>query len=269
MRVLTDRVAVVTGAGSGIGRAVALELASRGCHLALNDRTVDVLFGIAEDIRRLGRTATVHAFDVSDRAAWPPFVADLLAAHGRVEVVVNNAGVALTGPFLACDLDDLKWQLDVNLWGVLYGCHYLLPELLRQPEGHLVNLSSIFGIISPPDNAGYAMSKHAVKALTEALEVELWNTNVRVTSVHPGSVATRIVEDGRYRAGGVEAERARSLIARGMPAERAAKRIVDGIVRNERQVLVGLDARLIAAAQRLAPVLHRNIVAWLARRPTP
>lgn len=263
MRTFTDRVAVVTGAGSGIGRALALELARRGAHLAITDREEAPLLPVAAEIAAMGRSVSCHAFDVADRAAWPAFVEDVLARHGRIELAVNNAGVSLTGPFLKCSLEDLEWQLGVNLWGVVYGCHFLLPELLRQPEAHLVNLSSIFGILAPPDNAAYAMSKHAVKALTEALEVELWDTHVGVTTVHPGAVNTRIVEDGRFRAGGVALDRAGFFIRRGMPPSRAAKRIADGVARGERRILVGADAKVIALLQRLMPVGVRTLTAWL------
>jgi NADP-dependent 3-hydroxy acid dehydrogenase YdfG len=269
VRDLTDKVAVVTGAGSGIGRALALELARRECHLALTDRTATAVAPVAEQIARLGRRVSVHAFDVAERDAWPGFVEDLVAAHGHLDLVVNNAGVALTGPFLACSLDDLQWQLDVNLWGVIHGCHFLLPLLLARPEGHLVNVSSLFGIISPPDHAGYVMSKHAVRALTEVLEVELWKTNVRLTSVHPGAVATRIAADARFRQGGVSHERAASLIARGIPPEQAARRIADGIVADERQILVGRDARLFATLQRLLPVRYRDLMVWFGSRIAP
>lgn len=266
MRTLTDKVAVVTGAGSGIGRALAVELARRGCHLAITDLSDEPLIPVAEEIRGLGRSATTHSFDVADRAAWPPFVEQVLAYHERIDLAVNNAGVALTGPFLQCSLDDLRWQLEVNLWGVIHGCHFLLPVLLRQPEGHLVNVSSIFGIISPPDNSAYAMSKHAVKALTEALEVELWRTNVRVSSVHPGAVATAIVSGGRFRSGGVGEDRARELISRGMPPARAAKRIADGIARDERRIFVGWDAHLLATVQQWLPVRYRDLMAMVTRR---
>ncbi|MEQ1505480.1 MAG: SDR family oxidoreductase [Myxococcota bacterium] len=268
MRTFTDRVAVVTGAGSGIGRALAIELARRGCDLAITDRSVEPLGSVADAIRALGRSVSVHGFDVGERAAWPPFVDAALAAHrGRIHLVVNNAGVSLTGPFEACSLDDLDWQLRVNLYGVIHGCHFLLPVLRAQDEAHLVNVSSIFGIISVPDSAAYCMSKHAVRSLTEALELELWGSTIRVSSVHPGAVATRIVTDGRFVAGPrVDASRAGALIARGIAPERAATIIADGIAANRRRILVGNDAKLLAALHHLMPVRYRNLVArWIER----
>ena len=267
MKELGDRVAVVTGAGSGIGRALAVELARRGCHLAITDRTAEALVPVAEQIRALGRRASVHAFDVADRDAWPPFVEALLAEHGAVHLLVNNAGVSLTGPFASCSLDDLEWQLKVNQFGVMYGCHHLLPILAKQPEAHLVNVSSIFGIISVPESAAYCMSKHAVRSLTEALEMELWGTNVRVTSVHPGAVATRIVLDGRFRQGGrTGADNAKKLIAGGLKPEAAALIIADGIQADRRRILVGPDAKMLAWMHWWLPVRYRDMVGWWVRR---
>jgi NADP-dependent 3-hydroxy acid dehydrogenase YdfG len=263
-----DRVAVVTGAGSGIGRALAIELARRGCHLAITDRTVEPLAPVAKEIEALGRRVSVHGFDVADRAAWPPFVEEVLKAHdGKVHLVVNNAGVALNGPFSSCTLDDLDWQLGVNLWGVIYGCHHFLPVLRKQDDAHLVNLSSIFGIISVPENAAYCMSKHAVRSLSETLDMELRGTSVRVSSVHPGAVATRIVLDGRFKdATAVDEDRARKTIAAGIAPEEAAVIIADGVARNTKRILVGRDARLIARFYKWMPVWYREIVLWYGAR---
>jgi short-subunit dehydrogenase len=267
LRNLQDRVAVVTGAASGIGRALALELARRGCHLAITDRSAAPLGPVADAIRQLGRKVSVHGFDVSERTAWPRFVQELGAAHGRVHLLVNNAGVSLTGPFSSCSIDDLDWQLKVNLWGVVYGCHFLLPLLRAQEEAHIVNVSSIFGIISVPENAAYCMSKHAVRSLTESLEVELWDTKVRVTSVHPGAVATRICEDGRFRMSGKEhEERAKAMISGGIAPAVAATIIADGIQRNRRRILVGRDAAMLAWLQWLMPTWYRNLLALYYRR---
>jgi short-subunit dehydrogenase len=267
LRNLQDRVAVVTGAASGIGRALALELARRGCHLAITDRSVSPLGPVADGIRQLGRQVSVHGFDVSDRTAWPRFVQELTAAHGRAHLLVNNAGVALTGPFASCSIDDLDWQLKVNLWGVVYGCHFLMPVLRAQEEAHIVNVSSIFGIISVPENAAYCMSKHAVRSLSESLEVELWDSKIRVTSVHPGAVATRICEDGRFRMSGKgDEERAKAMISGGIAPAAAATIIADGIQRNRRRIIVGRDAALLDWMQWLMPTWHRNLLALYYRR---
>ncbi len=267
MKDLRDKVAVITGAGSGIGRALARELAQRGCHVAITDRSLEPLRETAEAIEAQGRRASTHAFDVADRSAWAPFLAEVIAHHGAAQLLINNAGVSLTGPFLACSLDDLEWQLQINLNGVMYGCHTFLPHLLEQGQGHVINLSSLFGIISVPDSAAYCMSKHAVRSLSESLELELWDTPIRITSVHPGAVATRIVSGGRFREGGfATADRAGELIAAGIRPEEAARIIADGIVRDRRRILVGRDARLLATLQHVAPVWYRNLVHWWISR---
>lgn len=268
MRNLQDRVAVVTGAASGLGRALAIELAKRGCHLAITDRTVGPLSPVADSIRQLGRKVSVHGFDVSDRTAWPRFVQELIAEHKVVHLLVNNAGVSLTGPFWSCSLDDIDWQLKINMWGVIYGCHFLLPTLRAQEEAHIVNISSVFGLVSMPENAAYCMSKHAVRSLSEALEMELWDSTIRVSSVHPGAIATRIAEDGRYRAGGtLGEEKSKEMIARGLSPARAAVIVADGIERDERRILVGRDAVWLARMQRWMPVWYRNLIArWFRRR---
>lgn len=250
--------AIVTGAASGIGRSTALTLARRGADVIVTDRNAQDLEPVVDAIRAMGRDAESHGFDVSDLAGWQ----DLAASLGPrgVQILVNNAGVALTGPFLQCSIEDLHWQLDVNLRGVMYGCHTMLPVLLDQPRAHVVNISSLFGIISMPDNAAYCMSKHAVKALTECLMVEL-PRHVRLTSVHPGAVATQIVTSGRYRSGGgMSARGAAKVIANGVTPDVAAGQIVDAIAADRERLIIGRDAQLLSALQWLLPVRHRSLL---------
>ncbi|MEN0062995.1 MAG: SDR family oxidoreductase [Myxococcota bacterium] len=267
MKKLQDRTAVVTGAGSGIGRATALELARRGMNVVVTDLDVEKVTPVAAEIEELGRKSSAHGFDVAKRGAWPGFLDEVIATHGSVQLLMNNAGVALTGPFLECSVEDLEWQLDVNLRGVMYGCYTFLPHLLEQDEAHLVNVSSIFGIVSMPDNAAYCMSKHAVRSLTESLEQEHWESNVRFSSIHPGAVATNIVSDGRFRAGGVFAQKqARKAIDQGIPPEQAANIIVKGIQRNERRILVGRDAHFLARIYQAMPVSYRNVLRMYVNR---
>ncbi|MCA9492807.1 MAG: SDR family NAD(P)-dependent oxidoreductase [Myxococcales bacterium] len=267
MQQLVDRVAVVTGAGSGIGRALAIELARQGMHLALTDVATDRLASVADAVWKLGRDVSTHGFDVADASAWPSFVERVIQRHGAVQLVVNNAGVSLNGPFEQCSLEDLRWQLDVNIWGVVHGCWHFLPHLRKQPEAHLINVSSIFGVVSVPDNAAYCMSKHAVRALTEALEMELRGSSVRVSSVHPGAVATRIVSDGRYREGGfMSSDRTKRVIEKGITPEEAARIVVDGIRTDQRRILVGPDARFLARLHRLWPTRYRDVMMWSLER---
>jgi len=256
MRVQGQR-AIVTGAASGIGRATAIELARRGADLVVTDRRAEDLDPVLDEIRALGRQAEGHGFDVSELEAWKD-LRDGLGPRGA-QILINNAGVALTGPFMECSIEDMHWQLDVNLRGVLYGCHVMLPTLVDQPRAHIVNLSSLFGLIAMPDNAAYCMSKHAVKALTECLMVELPD-HVGLTSVHPGAVATRIVADGRYRGGSMSRKGAVKVIANGLPPKAAGRMIVDAIEARRERLIVGRDAKLIASLRHLLPVRHRHIL---------
>ncbi len=266
MRVQGQR-AIVTGAASGIGQSTALELARRGADIILTDRRAEDLQEVAGAIRALGRQAGVHGFDVSDHDAWKTLREDL-GARGA-QVLINNAGVALTGPFVECSVEDLHWQLDVNLRGVMYGCHVMLPVLLEQPRAHIVNLSSLFGLIAMPDNAAYCMSKHAVKALTECLMVELPD-HVGLTSVHPGAVATRIVTSGRYRGGSMSSRGAAKVIANGLHPDEAGRLIADAIEARKERLIVGNDAKLLATLRHLMPVQHRRLLRryyrWQQRR---
>ena len=196
MQRIQDRVAVVTGASGGIGRAVALELAGRGAHLAIQDLRPEPLEETAEAARAMGRTVLSRVFDVSDGSEMGAFAQAVRSEMGGAHILVNNAGVSLTVPFVEGTLEDFKWVMDVNLWGVVYGCEYFLPQLLAQDEGHLVNLSSLFGFIGVPSQSAYCAAKFAVRGLTESLLLELAHTQVGVTCVHPGAVAT-----GSYRHG--------------------------------------------------------------------
>jgi NADP-dependent 3-hydroxy acid dehydrogenase YdfG len=234
-----------------------LELARRGADLVVTDRRAEDLEEVADGIRGLGREVSVHGFDVADLDAWKA-LRDALGPRGA-QVLVNNAGVALTGPFVECSVEDLHWQLDVNLRGVMYGCHVMLPVLLEQPRAHIVNLSSLFGLIAMPDNAAYCMSKHAVKALTECLMVELPD-RVGLTSVHPGAVATRIVTSGRYRGGSMSSKGAAKGIANGLHPDEAGRLIVDAIEARRERLIVGNDAKLLASLRHLMPVRHRHLL---------
>lgn len=261
------RIAVVTGAGSGIGRATAIALAKQGATMVVTDISSERLSETCATIEALGSTVLSRAFDVSDRAMWVALRDELVRQHGGIHVLVNNAGVALTGPFLSCAAKDLEWQLDVNLRGVMYGCHVMLPVMVKQDAAHLVNISSLFGLLSVPDSAAYCMSKHAVKSLSHSLMMEL-PAHVGVTSVHPGAVATRITADQRFRTGGGVSERgSHAIIRNGVSPENAAARIVDAIIHGRERVIIGRDAHLLAALRWLMPESHRRLIKrWRKRR---
>jgi NAD(P)-dependent dehydrogenase (short-subunit alcohol dehydrogenase family) len=265
-------VAVVTGAGGGIGRALALRLAAEGATLALADLRADALEGVARELAARGTAVSTHAVDVADAGAVEAFAREVEASHGRADVLINNAGVALIGDVEEVSLADIEWLMGVNFWGVVHGVKHFLPLLKRRPESYLVNLSSIFGVVAPPGQAAYCASKFAVRGFTEALRHELEGTGVRVSCVHPGGIRTGIARAARAGAGthGSRHERECARFDRlaVTTPEAAADRIVTGMLRGEPRILVGRDATHIALIQRLLPTRYWRILRPIVERRT-
>lgn len=261
---LANRVAVVTGAGGGIGRATALALARRGCHLALADIDAAAAAHCAQAARQLGVRASSHALDVADRAAVRALPAQVMQAHGRVDLLLNNAGVALGGTFEQVGEDDFDWLMEINFHGVVRMTRAFLPQLRASDDARIVNVSSIYGIVAPPGQSAYAASKFAVRGFSNALRHELEGSSVAVSVVHPGGVATAIARNARVPAGTPqdEAERGRAIAQRllRMPPEQAGEIIVRGIERRQARILVGNDARFVALLERLSPVHYWKIL---------
>ncbi len=256
-------VAVVTGAASGIGAALAGVLAARGCGLALADVNAGGLRDVAAQARSQGVSVSEHRLDVADNDAVAAFPDAVLAEHGRVSVLVNNAGVALGGSFEQVSPADFDWLLSINFGGVVRLTRAFLPLLRREPAAQLVNLSSIFGIIAPPGQTAYAASKFAVRGFSEALRHELEGSSVGVTVVHPGGVRTAIATSAR-RTGlsNAETQAQMEIWAKflRLDPQDAAERIVRGIERREKCVLVGRDAQRAALIQRLFPVDYWRVL---------
>lgn len=267
---LKGRTAVVTGAAGGIGRAIAVSLARRGCHLALADiddaalaRTAAETRGNqAQDNIRVSR----HHLDVSDRAAVSALPTQVTAEHGGVDFLVNNAGVALGGNFLEVAESDFDWLFGINFWGVVQMTRAFLPLLQKSEEARLVNISSLFGLIAPPGQTAYCASKFAIRGFSEALRHELAGTRIGVTVVHPGGVATSIAKNARLPSSLSEEELAKrrkffdSVLT--MPPETAGEIIVRGVENRKPRILVGRDAKYAALVERLMPVTYWN---WLGR----
>jgi short-subunit dehydrogenase len=271
MTAIRGAAAAVTGAASGIGRALALELAARGCDLALADRDEAGLQTLAAEIAGAhSRKVTVHRVDVGEPGEIADFAAAAIAAHPGLNIVVNNAGVALLGQFSEIDQAQMDWLMNINFWGVVHGTRAFLPHLARQREAHIVNLSSLFGIIAPPGQTAYAAAKFAVRGFSESLRHELQTAKspVKLSVVHPGGVSTNIVRNSRDGSGVTDnARRAQSIerfdaVARTTPAA-AALRIIQGIEKNQPRILIGNDARMMDLLQRLRPATYW---AALARR---
>ncbi len=285
---LEDRTAVITGAGSGIGRAIAVALVRRGCHVALADideAGMDATVDLVREQSRQGVRVSRHRVDVADRRAVAELPKVVEAEHcvdgqssvegrslaeGRfcVDLLVNNAGVAVGGTFEQVAEEDFEWLFEINFWGMVRMTRAFLPLLRKSDDARVVNLSSVYGLVAPPEQVAYAASKFAVRGFSEALRHELEGSRVGVTVVHPAGVNTAIAEKARVPAGVTEEEMARrreryrKLLR--MPPEVAAETIVRGIERRQARVLVGSDAKIISMVARLFPVSYWKVLARMA-----
>ena len=262
-------VAVITGAGSGIGRALAQAMAAHGMELALADINAANL----EQTRSLIGNHVVRTYrvDVSDAAAVEDFAHRVQQDFGRASILVNNAGVALFGTFQELNLAEFDWLFRINFWGVIYGCKFFLPMLLRERQARIVNISSVFGLFGPPGQTAYCSSKFAIRGFSESLREELRGTGVRVTCVHPAGIATRIAENARPGAATrpAEQEEARRLFAKvaRITPETAAQIILNGILADKGRVLIGGDAHRIDFFSRLMPSRASALLtSWMSKR---
>jgi short-subunit dehydrogenase len=250
----------LTGAASGIGRALALELAERNCELALGDRDEKGLQTVAAEIGRISsRKVTTHVVDVSKPAQIQEFARSAILEHPQLNILINNAGVALIGDFLEIDQEQMDWLMNVNFWGVVHATRAFLPHLSQQQEAHIVNVSSIFGIIAPPGQTAYAAAKFAIRGFSESLrhELESAGSSVRLSLVHPGGVVTNIARNARAGTALDTSRRAQALerfnsVARTTP-KAAAQRMIEGIEQNQPRILIGFDAQFADNLQRMQP----------------
>jgi short-subunit dehydrogenase len=257
---LSTGVAVVTGAGSGIGRALAQQLAAAGSALALADVDEAGLLETAQSLKKNSAVVTTHVVNVADEERMRSFAEEVGKKHGRVTLLVNNAGVALHGNFDEVSLDDFRLLMNINFWGTLYGVKFFLPLLKREKRAQIVNISSVFGIIAPAGQCAYAASKFAVRGFTEALRHELQGSNVTISCVHPGGIRTQIARRAHIGAGvtgtGHQEKAARfERLLRTSP-EAAAARILRGVERREPRILIGADAYQVDILQRLLPATY-------------
>lgn len=271
MRAFTGKVAAITGAGSGMGAALARALAADGCHLSLADRDEAPLQQVAESLQATGVRVTTDTVDVSDRDAIEAWASTTERDHRGVDLLFNNAGVSLTAPATQMSLEDFHWLMNINFWGVVHGCKAFLPALTRAPAAHIVNTASIFGVIAVPSQSAYNASKFAVRGYTEALEQELRDSAVRVSCVLPGGVRTNIVRASRYYPRDNEAPTREEVIAQfdslaGLSADEAAARILEGVRRERKRIIVGNDARAMDWIARLLPTRYPDVLQWLATR---
>jgi len=270
MKNLKNKVAAITGAGSGIGRMLALGLAAESCHLAISDVNAA---GLKETEKLIGKVVKVstHIVDVSRQDQVIRFAKEAVERHGGIDIIINNAGVAL-GDFLeTVPIEDFEWLMGINFWGVVYGTMAFLPYLRKRPEGHIVNISSINGIVSNPNNGPYSASKYAVRGYTETLIQEMKGTSIGVSCVHPGGIKTNIAKNTKVNKTyySISSKQAAELYDKEVfrtTAERAARVIINGIKRNQQRVMIGYDAKILDLFMRLFPQTSVNITAIVAKR---
>jgi NAD(P)-dependent dehydrogenase (short-subunit alcohol dehydrogenase family) len=274
MRTLDGKVVVITGAGSGIGRELALDAAGRGALLALSDQDEVGLLETAERARtRMAREVRTDKVDVRDRDAMREYAAGVAEEFGRVNVVVNNAGVAVHGDFEEMTYEDFEWVMDVNFWGVVQGTKEFLPHLIASGDGHVVNISSLFGLLGMPGQSAYNASKFGVRGFTEALRQEMLVARhpVGVSCVHPGGIKTAIARNARTTASHDQAAVARFFdrkLAR-TSAEDAARTIIDGMLAGKPRIVVGTDAKALDLFVRILGPRYQKVVARVAARVAP
>jgi NAD(P)-dependent dehydrogenase (short-subunit alcohol dehydrogenase family) len=262
---LAGRTAVITGAASGIGRGLAVSLATRGCHLALADLNEAGLAETAAMVEGAGRNVTWHLLDVSNREQVTALPGIVLASHPGVDLLFNNAGVALGGRFDQVSEEEFDWLFEINFHGVVRMTRAFLPLLRASDDARLVNLSSLYGLIAPPDQTAYSASKFAVRGFSQALRHELLGSNIGVTVVHPGGVATGIARNARIAksiGNDVNVEKMRKQFNKllKMDPARAGEIIVRAVECRRARVIVGNDAKVVSIIERIAPVSYWNIL---------
>ncbi|WP_336010290.1 SDR family NAD(P)-dependent oxidoreductase [Acinetobacter calcoaceticus] len=269
MKSFKNKVAAVTGAGSGIGQALAIELAKQGCHLALSDVNEASLAKTVELLATYPVKVTTQQVDVANRteiADWAKFVVD---QHGQVNLIFNNAGVAMGSTAEGISYEDLEWLIGINFWGVVYGTKEFLPFLKQSGDGHIVNISSMFGLTAQPTQSAYNASKFAVRGFTESLrqELDIQNAGVSATCIHPGGIRTNIAKAARMNNSvqslGMDPVKSQDAFDKLLrtPADDAAQQILEAVRKNRRRLLIGADAKVVDVIQRILPQGYQKIFA--------
>jgi len=264
MKTFKDRVAVITGAGSGIGRATALALAAEGCHLAISDIDAASLTETAELLKQDPVRVHTQVLDVSDKQAMQDYPSSVIEAFGQVNIVINNAGTTIAATVEEHTIDDYEWLMGINFWGVVYGTKFFMPHLQKVDEAHIVNISSIFGCVGVRNQSAYNATKFAVRGFTESLKQELHRSHIGVSCVHPGGVQTKIMEKSRFKSvpGAKDhADMNQKFAAMAKTsAGQAAAAIVKGIRAKQERILIGSDARFLDILVRMMPSSYPKLL---------
>lgn len=265
MHPFNNKVAVVTGASSGIGKALVQAFAAHGCHIAMADIKPAELNETLESLGTSDKLYKAYTLDVSNKEAVYAFADQVAADFPSVDIVINNAGVSMTSPLAQLSMEDFHWVMDVNFWGMVYGCQAFLPHLLKQKESWVTNISSIFGMVGVPSQGAYCASKFAIRGYTESLRQEFNRSKLKVAAVHPGGVKTNIVRWGKVEDSYADEEKKKNMvagfdqIAKTSP-EKAASTIIKGMVKGKKRILVGGDAWFLDKVARLFPQAYDAII---------
>ncbi len=266
VREYRDRVAVVTGAANGLGRALAKELAARRCHLALIDTDASRLQKVREELARTGVVVTHHCADVGSEQALQRIAAEIGSTHGAVHLVINNAAVSASASFANTGTTEFERIIRVNFFGVVYGCRAFLPFLQRHAEGQILNVGSCFAWLGYPGKTAYASSKGALRAFSESLRLEVASSGVGVTLLYPGPLNTSLLRNGMSDSEQRRNREEQFLISRGLPIERVVQRCLDQLLSNPDRIVIGLDYCLIDMLARVSPRMAGRVMGFAARR---
>lgn len=269
MKNFKNKVAAITGAGSGMGQQLAVLLAKAGCHLSISDVNEKGLAETVELVKPYNVRVTSKKVNVAKLEEVRAWAADTVQNHGSVNMIFNNAGVALGSTVEGANYEDLEWIMGINYWGVVYGTKEFLPYIKKTGEGHIINTSSLFGLTAQPTQSAYNSSKFAVRGFTESLrqELDIENCGVSALCVHPGGIRTNIANDARMndslKSLGMNPEKSAKAFNKllRMPAEDASQQILDAVLKNKRRLLIGNDAKAIDLMQRILPTGYQKVTA--------
>lgn len=267
MKNFQNKVAAITGAGSGIGQQLAILLAKQGCHLSLSDVNDQGLAETVEQAKQYGVRITSKHVDVANREEVYTWAEETVQNHGSVNLIFNNAGVALGSTVEGASYEELEWIVNINFWGVVYGTKAFLPHLKASKDGHIINISSLFGIIAQPTQSAYNATKFAVRGFTESLrqELDVQNAGVSATCVHPGGIRTNIAKaarmNGSLKSIGMDPEKSAKAFDKLLrcPPEVAAQTILNAVKANKPRVLIGNDAKILDGLQRVLPTGYQTV----------
>ena len=273
MKNFKNKVAAITGAGSGMGQQLAILLAKAGCHVSISDVNEKGLAETVELVKPYNVRVTSKKVNVAKLEEVRAWAEETVQNHGSVNMIFNNAGVALGSTVEGSTYDDLEWIMGINYWGVVYGTKEFLPYLKKTGEGHIINTASLFGLTAQPTQSAYNSTKFAVRGFTESLrqELDIENSGVSALSVHPGGIRTNIANDARMsdsiKSMGMNPEKSAKAFNKllRMPADEAAQQILDAVLKNKRRLLIGNDAKTLDLVQRILPTGYQRITAFATK----